>query len=265
MKLGNSLRATVSVWLFVVLAAALLPFVLLLVKFSREDLQAATSRHVVQIAQMVVKSTRLAMLHDDRAAVTQIISDLSLQPGIERLRLIDAEGEIIDSNHTREVGYSVDKREEPCLHCHSGDKPQEHVPLEKRWRIIDEPRGQRAMIAMEIIRNEPSCTSASCHEHKADQKVLGVVDITYSLADVDRSVTRHTATIGGLWLVGCVISGQLPRLALVSLAPLGFSAAALAVLWRGAMRPSALAPAIKLTILAAVAHGLLLCLALLPG
>ncbi|MFO1402125.1 MAG: ATP-binding protein [Steroidobacteraceae bacterium] len=200
MKLGNSLRATVSVWLFVVLAAALLPFVLLLVKFSREDLQAATSRHVVQIAQMVVKSTRLAMLHDDRAAVTQIISDLSLQPGIERLRLIDAEGEIIDSNHTREVGYSVDKREEPCLHCHSGDKPQEHVPLEKRWRIIDEPRGQRAMIAMEIIRNEPSCTSASCHEHKADQKVLGVVDITYSLADVDRSVTRHTATIGGLWL-----------------------------------------------------------------
>ena len=200
MKLANSLRATVSLWLFVVLGAALLPFALLLVKFSREDLQEATSRHVVQIAQTVVKSTRLAMLHDDRTAVTQIISDVSLQPGIERLRLIDAEGEIIDSNHTREVGYSVDKSEEPCVHCHSGNKPLEHVPLEKRWRIIGEANGRRAMIAMEIIRNEPSCTSASCHEHKSDQKVLGVVDITYSLADVDRSVTRHTATIGGLWL-----------------------------------------------------------------
>ena len=84
-------------------------------------------------------------------------------------------------------------------------------------------------------------------------------------ADRARAGYAVITAIGGLWLVGCVISGQLPRLALVSLAPLGFSAAALAVLWRGAMRPSALAPAIKLTILAAVAHGLLLCLALLPG
>jgi two-component system NtrC family sensor kinase len=200
MKLGTSLRATVSVWLFVVLAAALLPFALLLVKFSREDLQAATSRQIVQIAEMVVRSTRLAMLHDDREAVTQIISDVSRQAGIERLRLIDAEGEIIDSNHTREVGYSVDKREEPCLHCHRSDVPLEHVPLENRWRIIEDSRGRRSMIAMEIIRNEPSCTSAACHEHKSDQKVLGVVDITYSLADVDRSVTQHTATIGALWL-----------------------------------------------------------------
>ncbi len=200
MKAASSLRTTVSVWLFVVLGAAVLPFSLLVARFARDDLQAATSRHVVQIAETVVKSTRLAMLLNDREAVTQIISDISRQRGIERLRLIDAAGEIIDSNQTGEVGYAVAKTEEPCVHCHRGDAPLEHVPREQRWRIIETSSGERSMIAMETIRNEQTCASASCHHHKPQQKVLGIVDITYSLAEMDRTVQRHTAIIVGLWL-----------------------------------------------------------------
>ena len=72
------------------------------------------------------------------------------------------------------------------------------------------------------------------------------------------------ALLAGLWLTGCVITGALPRLAMTALIPLGLSAAAFNILWKNATRPSALAPAIKLTILAAVTHGLILCLALLP-
>jgi two-component system NtrC family sensor kinase len=200
MKPGSSLRTTVSVWLFVVLGAAVLPFSLLVARFARDDLQAATSRHVVQIAETVVKSTRLAMLLNDTEAVTQIISDISRQPGIERLRLINAAGEIIDSDDAAEVGSSVHQKEEPCVHCHRGDAPLEHVPREQRWRIIEAGNGQRSMIAMETIHNEPTCASASCHHHKPQQTVLGIVDITYSLAEMDRSVTRHTAIIVGLWL-----------------------------------------------------------------
>jgi two-component system, NtrC family, sensor kinase len=74
------------------------------------------------------------------------------------------------------------------------------VPVEQRWRIIEGAQGQRSLIAMEVIRNEPTCSSASCHEHRAEQKVLGVVDITYSLADIDRSINTHAASIVGTWL-----------------------------------------------------------------
>ncbi|MBS0611900.1 MAG: prenyltransferase [Proteobacteria bacterium] len=73
------------------------------------------------------------------------------------------------------------------------------------------------------------------------------------------------AALAGLWLIGCVLTGHLPSLALAALVPLGLSAAALKILWKRAMSSSALAPAIKLTILAAVTHGLVLCLALLFG
>ena len=46
--------------------------------------------------------------------------------------------------------------------------------------------------------------------------------------------------------------------ALLSLLPLGVSVGALRILWANASRPSGLAPAIKMTILAAVAHGAVL-------
>jgi two-component system NtrC family sensor kinase len=74
------------------------------------------------------------------------------------------------------------------------------VPIDKRWRIVEDTPGERVLIAMEVIRNEATCSSASCHEHRPDQKVLGVVDITYSLADIDRSIHRHAASILGAWL-----------------------------------------------------------------
>jgi 1,4-dihydroxy-2-naphthoate octaprenyltransferase len=70
------------------------------------------------------------------------------------------------------------------------------------------------------------------------------------------------AALCGLWAVACVAAGALPKLAVVALLPLGLSAAAARQLWRFAERPSLLAPAIKLTILAAIAHGGLMAAAL---
>jgi 1,4-dihydroxy-2-naphthoate polyprenyltransferase len=62
----------------------------------------------------------------------------------------------------------------------------------------------------------------------------------------------------GIWVVAMVIEGALPKWALLSLLPLGVSVGALRILWANAARPSGLAPAIKMTILAAVAHGAVL-------
>jgi len=61
-----------------------------------------------------------------------------------------------------------------------------------------------------------------------------------------------------VWVAACIGGGALPKLAVVSLLPLGLSAAAARGLWRFAERPAQLAPSIKLTILAAIAHGLML-------
>ena len=60
------------------------------------------------------------------------------------------------------------------------------------------------------------------------------------------------------WVLAMIARAALPVAALVSLLPAAASAAAARGLWRHAAQPPALAPAIKLTILAASLHGLLL-------
>ena len=65
------------------------------------------------------------------------------------------------------------------------------------------------------------------------------------------------------WVSAMTLAGALPMPAMVSLIPGMVSLLAARGLWRHAARPAALAPALQLTILAAVSHGLLLSLALL--
>ena len=49
--------------------------------------------------------------------------------------------------------------------------------------------------SMDVIRNEPSCYSANCHVHSKTQTVLGVLDIVYSLDDIDRTMQTNAITM----------------------------------------------------------------------
>jgi two-component system NtrC family sensor kinase len=160
----------------------------------QEQLQAEIARHVTQVAEIIVKSTRYAMLTNEREMAEKIIEDIGRQAGIERVRVLTKDGTIIHSNRRSETGYSVEQQSEPCVRCHQTSKPLDKVPDDQRWRIYTTAQGTRLLAAMEPIRNELTCSNAKCHEHSASQKVLGVVDITYSL-DADDQLRSQAVKI----------------------------------------------------------------------
>ncbi|MCK9387894.1 MAG: ATP-binding protein [Sulfuritalea sp.] len=192
------LNLKVGLYLFIALSVAMTLFTVLILEHRRVDLQDVASRHVTQIADVVVASTRHAMLVNKRDVAEKIIEDIGKQKGIERVRVISADGTIIHSSRPEEFGYSIEQNEEPCVHCHKTSKPLLQLPDDKRWRIIESSDGHRSLATMHAIRNEPSCSSASCHEHPASQTVLGVVDIAYSLDEIDRTTSAHTVHIVGI-------------------------------------------------------------------
>ena len=71
------------------------------------------------------------------------------------------------------------------------------------------------------------------------------------------------ATLALVWLAGLVIGGWLPLRALISAVPLLLSFKAAAILQRHASEPALLLPAIRFTILAMLAHGILLSILLM--
>ncbi len=195
-----SLRVRVGLYLGITLAVAMTLFTLLILKHRQEDMQEMAARHALHLADVIVASTRHTMQINKRDIADKIISDIGKQKDIDRLRVISADGTIIHSNRPAETGYSVEQDDEPCVHCHKTGKPLQQVPDEELWRIIESPDGRRVLATMHAIRNEPSCSSASCHEHPASQTVLGIVDVAYSLDEVDQSIKTHGLHIIGISL-----------------------------------------------------------------
>ncbi|MCF8211252.1 MAG: HAMP domain-containing protein, partial [Rhodoferax sp.] len=186
------IKFKVSLYLALALAPAMIFFPYLIVQHQQEHLQQEISRHVMQISELIVKSTRYAMLLNEQEITEKIVQDIGRQKGIERVRIIDKDGTIIHSSQPKEEGYTVEQSSEPCVNCHLEGKPLTKVPDEKRWKIYESTSGHRVLGAMQPINNEPSCSSASCHEHKANQSVLGIVDIAYSLEEVDSTLLLHS-------------------------------------------------------------------------
>ena len=218
----KSLRFKISLYLIIVLSTAMILFTWLILKHRQEDLQDVVAKHVIQISEMVVASTRYTMLVNKRDIVEKIIEDIGKQKGIERIRVISKDGTIIHSNRKSEVGYSVEQKGEPCINCHQTSQPLKKVPDDKRWKIIEMPGGHRVLGTMHAIRNEPTCASASCHVHPASQSVLGIVDVAYSLDDLDQSMKTHavhviSSSIGFIVLFSLSIGFLLRRLIYVPL------------------------------------------------
>jgi two-component system NtrC family sensor kinase len=106
-----------------------------------------------------------------------------------------------------EIGHSVDKRAEACYACHAVGRPLEKLPVTARSRIFRGPDDGRVLGIINPIDNEPSCYAAACHAHTQQQAVLGVLDVTVSLAAVDRQIAQTRARMVGLAVLAILSSG----------------------------------------------------------
>lgn len=194
----KTLQLKVGLYLAIALTLALLLFTALVVRQQREQLLRDATSRVTQLSEMITRSTRFAMLQNRPDYVHRIIADVGSHRSIDRIRIFSKEGRIIDSTRATEIGLTVDQRAEGCVRCHESAEPLEQVSGRDKARLFTAPDGRRLLGSMEVIRNEPSCHTASCHFHRADQSVLGVLDIVYSLEDIDRSLRRDVIVIAVL-------------------------------------------------------------------
>jgi len=154
-----------------------------------EVLLAEVERHAIQQSETVKNSTRYGMLLNQRDHIHEIINTVGAQPSIRDVRILNKDGEIIYSSEPEDIGKMVDKNAESCYVCHAEDKPIQRLSTEDRTRIfrIDED-SSRVLGVINPIYTESSCWNAACHAHSREQTVLGVLDVTMSLTEVDEQI-----------------------------------------------------------------------------
>lgn len=148
-------------------------------------------RGASHFSDTVTRSIRYAMLQNRWQDAFQIMETIGEQEGVARVRVFTKDGTILFSTDRPEIGRTVDKRGESCYACHAADRPLEHLALPDRVRVFRNPEAHHLLGMVTPLYNEPAC-SQGCHVHAPATRVLGVLDITLSLATVDAEIVALT-------------------------------------------------------------------------
>ncbi|MFI5089852.1 MAG: sensor histidine kinase [Terriglobales bacterium] len=190
-RLGHTLSARLIVLLLagMVVIFALLGY--LNIRLHRRHLEAASLASAERMSDVIQHATTYHMLRNDREALYQSITTMASEPGVVRIRIFNQEGRISFSSDASEVNTYVDKRGEACYACHAQAQPLAKLNRPDRFRIF-KPNGHRVLGIITPIENQPSCSTAACHAHPAEQQVLGVLDTNVSLARADADLKESS-------------------------------------------------------------------------
>lgn len=214
---GSLLKFKVGLYLALTLTVAMTLFTMLVVRHQRDELREATVSHLSKISEVITKSTRYAMLQDEPAYIARIIRDVGKQENIAKVRVWNKDRKIIYSSYLPEVGKMLDPTADGCMLCYPNILPGNPVPTTAISRNFVSSDGRRMIGSMELLHNDVSCYSASCHEHKKSDPVLGVLDIVYSVDDIDKKMNQNSLMIaefslGFIVIVSLFVSGFVNRL-----------------------------------------------------
>ena len=216
MAMGWRLKAVASTLSFRLLLILSLSILLLFAihttlaqHFQTVAIEGQVKNSAYRASDFIRQSLYTAMLRNERARIHEMITLLGSEPGIERIRIYNKQGQITFSSAEREIGTKVDRQAEACYVCHAAAQPLSAVPTAERARIYRKRNSYRVMGLINPIPNDASCSQASCHAHSAAVSVLGVLDVQMSLETLDAGAAsarrRALALAVGVVLLSMVL------------------------------------------------------------
>lgn len=156
-----------------------------------------TVLHADTYIHLVEKSSFDNMLINNTNAIQEIFESMTTEHGITNIRVFDLNGKIFFASSKDEVGRTVPKDSPTCLICHM-KSPGATGPLKVNLGSLNTPQwvllreGERRILKSTIpIFNDRPCYTSPCHHHKADQKVLGILETDYSMKDIDEKIWQQ--------------------------------------------------------------------------
>lgn len=182
----NSVSVQLFLWLLAVMLAAFAIYAYVNIRTTSEQWTQSLYQAVNNTSELIKRATHYGMLLNRKEDVHQIIRMVAKGTGVVAVRVYDKSGTIIFSAAPEEIGRRVNMQAEACVICHDRAQPLEAVPAENRVRVYRDPLGRKLLGLINPIRNEPQCASASCHAHPPNRTILGVLDVTMSMAYADQ-------------------------------------------------------------------------------
>jgi histidine kinase len=159
------------------------------IRYQNNKLTQHILNETARFGNTIKLGTHYAMMSNARDDINQIIINIARQEDIETIRIYNKAGQIKFSNQLEEVDQTTNIKAEACDVCHHWDPPLEMLKPEQGTRFFSTPAGQSVIGVITPILNEPGCSEA-CHVHPVDKKVLGALDVVFSLEKVQAEMLR---------------------------------------------------------------------------
>lgn len=186
-KIGFKLILAVGITTLIIISV----YAYFTIQSQQNVLTTEVERHGNQLSEALKKSMHYEMLANNRESIHNMIRTIGEEPSIKQVRIFNKQGEIIYSAKEDDIGVLLDMQAESCFACHEKDEPLQRLSINERTRIFTDPQeGNRVLGIINPIYNEETCYTADCHAHTSSQTVLGVLDITMPLDDIDQQIKK---------------------------------------------------------------------------
>jgi len=201
-KIGTRLILAVSFTVILIIGV----FAYFNIQSHSDNLISEVERHSNQLSETVKNTMRFDMLLNNREHISRVIKTVAKEDGIKYIRILNKKGEIIYSTDTTQLGMMLDKKAESCYACHAENEPLQKLSINERTRVFKlNPDSSGILGVINPIYNEESCWNAECHAHSSEQTVLGVLDITVDLKEVERLTNQSKMDIALFAIIAILI------------------------------------------------------------
>lgn len=154
---------------------------LLLYSFIKSDMTKEALRNLDSCASTVVKSTRYAMMEDDRRSLKNIVANIGTRSDVELIRIYDQDGKLQFSGQNEPTMFT----EETELRLEKFH--QNITKINKEIKHEVDHSGSHLSVTWPIM-NEENCSTSACHFHAETEQILGYLIIGVSSEELEKTL-----------------------------------------------------------------------------
>ena len=194
--LNSKIGLKLTFWVVLTVLMAIGIFAYFNIQSENKSLLMEVERHASQFSDHLKQDMNYDMMHADRRRVQDGIHRIGSQDSVQSIRVFNKPGEIVYSSNPVEIGSIVGMEADVCNRCHIEGLPLELLEGQDRMRIFQPDEDSPRMLGIiNPIYNEQTCWTAACHVHPEAQPVLGMLDVTLPLTEVDRNIRRSQVAV----------------------------------------------------------------------
>jgi diguanylate cyclase (GGDEF)-like protein/PAS domain S-box-containing protein len=191
-RVARSLALKLAVAISVVILCVSATLWYVLVTTEKRDITENAVQEVISYSGLIKKSIHYEMLSAQRESIQHTVENVTSKEGIRSLRIYDCEGRIAFSSQPAEIGRFSGGRPQDCSDSDiPGERQRGPAGASRSWTIRTGAEGHPTLSFHEPIYNEPSCSTAACHVHAHEKKVLGVIQTEFPLTTLETVIRKR--------------------------------------------------------------------------